>query len=175
MAAVDVEERGSEEDWSSVRDFVRRMARRRLGRADLADDVAQETVLRLVAYERTAPIDNRHALAARIAENLVNEHFRRERRWGQIELSDGLVSAEPAPDRVVEGREAVETLRRALGRMPRLRREIIIRRRVRNQSCAAIAEDLGLSLKAVEKHVTRGLLDLNAAFGHKHGGRGKTH
>ncbi len=163
-------------DWAPVLDFARRLARRRLGRADLAEDVAQETVLRLVEYGRGgAVIDNLYGLAFRIAENLVSEHFRRERRWGQVELTETLASTDPAPDRVIEGREAVATLKQALARMPALRRDIIIRRRVRHQSCAAIAADLGLSVKAVEKHVTRGLLDLNQAFDQNGRGRGKVH
>jgi len=157
--------------WSPVRDFVRRLAHRRLGRADMADDVAQETLLRLIEYQRGGRIDNLYGLATRIAENLVNEEYRRERRWRVEGLSETLASGQPSPERVVEGREAVEVLKRALKRMPRLRREIIIRRRIHRQGCAAIAEDLGLSVKAVEKHVTRGLLDLNEACGQKRRGR----
>ncbi len=163
--AYDAEERRAEERWAPVRDLVRRFALRRLGRADLADDIAQDTLLRMVEYERGGRIDSPFALGLRIAENLVNEHYRRERRWGGVELSEALPSPNPSADRVVEGREAVETLTAALRKMPRLRREIILRRRVRHQSCAAIAAELGLSVKAVEKHVTRGLLDLNKAFG----------
>jgi len=174
--AYDRDDSQATTDWSPVLDFARRLARRRLGRADLAEDVAQETLLRLVEYGRGGvPINNLYGLALRIAENLVKEHFRRERRWGQVELTDSLASSEPAADRVIEGREAVETLKQALARMPALRRDIIIRRRVRHQSCAAIAADLGLSVKAVEKHVTRGLLDLNQAFGQNGRGRGKVH
>jgi RNA polymerase sigma factor (sigma-70 family) len=172
--AYDGDDSQAARDWSPVLDFVRRLARRRLRRADLAEDVAQETVLRLVEYGRGGvAIDNLYGLALRIAENLVNEQFRRERRWGQVELSDTLASSEPAPDRVIEGKEAVATLKQALAQMPALRRDIIIRRRVRHQSCAAIAADLGLSVKAVEKHMTRGLLDLNQAFGQNGRGRGE--
>lgn len=173
--AYDGDQRQAKVTWSPVRDFVRRLAQRRLGRADLADDVAQETLLRLLEYERGGRIDNLYGLATRIAENLVNEQFRRERRWGGEELSESIVSGQPSPERVIEGREAIETLKRALERMPRLRREIIIRRRIHRQSCAFIAEDLGLKLKAVEKHVTRGLLDLNAACGQQRRGRRTTH
>lgn len=161
--------------WSPVRDFVRRLAQRRLARADLADDVAQETLLRLIEYQRGSRIDNLYGLATRIAENLVNEQFRRERRWAVEGLSETLDSGEPSAERIVEGREAVEVLKRALERMPRLRREIIIRRRIHRQSCAAIAQELGLNIKAVEKHVTRGLLDLNEACGHKRVGQGTAH
>ena len=163
--AYDAEERRAGERWAPVRDLVRRFVLRRLGRSDLADDIAQDTLLRMVEYERRAQIDSPFALGLRIAENLVNEHYRRERRWAGAELSESLPSPGPSAERVVEGREAVETLTAALRKMPPLRSDIILRRRVRHQSCAAIADELGLSVKAVEKHVTRGLLDLNAAFG----------
>ncbi len=169
--AYDADGQRATDDWSPVGEVVRRFAKKRLGRGDVADDIAQETLLRIVEYGRGATIENRYALGLRIAENLVNEHFRRERRWGGVELSDALPSAQPSADRVVEGREAVRTLTDALRGMPKLRREIILRRRVRHQSCAVIAQDLGLSVKAVEKHVTRGLLDLNKAFGKD--GRGR--
>lgn len=168
--AYDGDQKLATATWSPVRDFVRRLAHRRLRRADLADDVAQETLLRLIEYQRGGRIDNLYGLATRIAENLVNEQFRRDRRWGVEGLSETLASGQPSPERVVEGREAVEVFKRALERMPRLRREIIIRRRIHCQSCAAIAEDLGLNVKAVEKHVTRGLLDLNKACGLKRRG-----
>ncbi len=171
--AYDAHQRRLAEDWEPVRDLVRRLALKRLGRADLADDIAQETLLRMVEYGRTAVIDSPYALALRIAENLVNEHHRRESRWGGVALSDSLASPLPPADRVVEGREAVAVLTAALKKMPRLRRDIIVRRRVNHQSCAAIAEDLGLSVKAVEKHVTRGLLDLNKAFGKSAAAGGK--
>jgi RNA polymerase sigma-70 factor (ECF subfamily) len=48
--------------------------------------------------------------------------------------------------------------------MPPLRREVLIRRRLNQESCRAIGEDLSMSAKAVEKHITRGLLDLRAAL-----------
>lgn len=171
--AYDADDRRTTEDWSPVGDVVRRFAARRVGRRDIADDITQETLLRMVEYGRGAVIENRFALGLRIAENLVNEHFRRERRWGGVELSEALPSAQPSAERVVEGREAVRALTEALRGMPKLRREILLRRRVRHQSCAVIAKEMGLSVKAVEKHVTRGLLDLNKAFG-KDGRRRET-
>lgn len=162
--AYDGDQQQMARDLAPVREFVRRLVLRRLGRADLAEDVAQETLLRLMEYARTKRVDSLYALGMRIAENLMNEQHRRERRWGWTDLSESLASGDPSPERIVEGREAVQTLARTLEKMPRLRREIIVRRRLRHQSCAAIASELGLSLKAVEKHVTRGLLDLSAAL-----------
>lgn len=160
--------------WEAVRDVVRQFARRRLGRADLAEDVAQETLLRVIDYGRQHRIDNVYGFALRTAENIANELHRRARRRGEAELTEDIASPQPWPDQVLEGREAVRALTRALERMPRLRREIIIRRRLRHQSCAAIAQELGLSPKAVEKHVTRGLVDLNKAFAAEGGAGSKS-
>jgi len=150
-------------NWKAVAEAVRRFARRRGGGAHLAEDIAQETLLRLVDYGRRSQIDSVYALAFRIAENLMLEHHRRARREAATELTPELACAAPSPERVVEGREAVRALTDALARMPKLRREVIVRRRVMHQSCEAIAHDLNLSVKAVEKHVTRGLADLKNA------------
>ncbi|QYF85647.1 RNA polymerase sigma factor [Brevundimonas sp. PAMC22021] len=170
--AYDGDQQQMARDLAPVGEFIRRLVLRRLGRADLAEDVAQETLLRLVEYARVKRVDSFYALGMRIAENLMNEQHRRERRWSWTDLSESLASGEPSPERIIEAREAVQTLARTLERMPRLRREIIVRRRIRHQSCAAIASDLGLSLKAVEKHVTRGLLDLSTALQATGAGRG---
>ena len=74
-------------------------------------------------------------------------------------------SQAPLPDRVLAGRQELELLKGALAVMPPLRRDVLVRRRLQGQSCAAIARDLGLSPKAVEKHITRGLADLHKAMG----------
>ena len=171
--AYDGDQQQMARDLAPVGEFIRKLVLRRLGRADMAEDVAQETLLRLMEYARTKRVDSFYALGMRVAENLMNEEHRRERRWGWTDLSDSLDSGEPSPERVVEGREAVQLLARTLERMPRLRREIIIRRRIRHQSCATIASELGLGLKAVEKHVTRGLLDLTTALGSSRAGKGR--
>jgi hypothetical protein len=38
--------------------------------------------------------------------------------------------------------------------------------RLHQESCRAIGEDLGISAKAVEKHITRGMIDLRRALDH---------
>lgn len=153
----------AEHDWTAVRATLVRYIRGRTGRADLAEDVAQETLARLIALQERGEVGSLFALGFRIADNLVVDIYRRETR-AMGELEHDIECTAPSLDRVVESRQAVAILERTLQRMPPLRREVLLRRRLRRQSCATIAEDLALSPKAVEKHITRGLVDLKAAL-----------
>ncbi len=123
----------------------------------------QETLSRLVHQSRMQKLVSIYALGFRIAANLLVDHHRRDRRY-VAEREDEPASQAPLPDRVLAGRQELAILNDALAAMPPLRRDVLVRRRLQGQSCAAIARDLGLSPKAVEKHITRGLADLHKAM-----------
>jgi RNA polymerase sigma-70 factor (ECF subfamily) len=149
--------------WDAVQTAVLRYVRARGGRHDIADDIAQETVVRLVALSATQQIGSAFALAFRIADNLLVDMHRRERRQSD-EVDAEWQSDEPSLDRVLDSRRAVDVFNRCLRRMPPLRREVLIRRRLNQESCRTIGEDLSISAKAVEKHITRGMIDLRKAL-----------
>jgi RNA polymerase sigma-70 factor (ECF subfamily) len=65
---------------------------------------------------------------------------------------------------VLDYRQRVEILVGALRVMPPLRREVFMRRRLDGIAGKTIADDLGLSAAAVEKHCTRAIADLRAAL-----------
>ncbi len=157
-----------EEDWAALASALTRYVRARTTRADLVEDVVQETLSRLVQQCRDRRPVSVYALGFRIAANLLVDHHRRDRRYvGEPEEQQP--SESPLPDRVVSGRQDLSVLSAALAAMPPLRREVIVRRRLHGQSCAAIASELELSLKAVEKHITRGLADLHQALAGRDG------
>ena len=151
-----------EEDWRMITSALTSYVRKRTARSDVVEDVVQETVLRLIDHRNKGPLVSVYALAFRIAGNLVIDRFRVERRYA-AEAAEEPASLAALPDRVLAGRQELDLLMRALQAMPALRREVIIRRRLHGQSCATIARDLDLNPKAVEKHITRGLVDLNKA------------
>ncbi|WP_081988120.1 RNA polymerase sigma factor [Sphingomonas sp. 37zxx] len=149
--------------WDAVHGAVLRYIRSRGGRHDIADDIAQETVARLVELSGAQQIGSVFALAFRIADNLLVDLHRRERRLSD-EIDSDWQSDEPSLDRVLDSRRAVAVFDRCLRRMPPLRREVLIRRRLQHESCRAIGEALSISAKAVEKHITRGMIDLRRAL-----------
>ncbi len=151
------------EDWRAIAATLSRYVRSRTNRADVVEDVVQETLSRLVHQSRVQTLVSVYALGFRIAANLLVDHHRRDSRY-VAEHEEEPASQAPLPDRVLAGRQEVAILQEALAAMPPLRRDVLVRRRLQGQSCAAIARDLGLSPKAVEKHITRGLADLHKAM-----------
>lgn len=152
-----------QEDWVALASALTRYVRARTKRTDLIEDVVQETLSRLVQQCRDRRPVSVYALGFRIAANLLVDHHRRDRRYAG-EPEEQQPSDSPLPDRVAASRQELSILSAALDAMPPLRRDVFVRRRLHGQSCAAIASELELSLKAVEKHITRGLADLHQAL-----------
>lgn len=151
------------EDWPAITATLSRYVRARTDRADVVEDVVQETLSRLVHQGRVQKLVSIYALGFRIAANLVIDHHRRDRRY-VAEREEEPTSQMPLPDRILAGRQELAILKDALAAMPPLRRDVLVRRRLQGQSCALIARELGLNPKAVEKHITRGLADLHKAM-----------
>lgn len=150
-------------DWQAVHDTVVRYLQSRTADREGAGDVAQEVVLRLIDLHRRQAIGSLYALAFRIADNLLVDRARLQSRTTEMPDED-IVCAAPSAERILASRQIIDILARALRTMPPLRREVIVRRRLHGQNCAAIAADLSLSSAAVEKHIARGLTDLRAAL-----------
>ena len=150
-------------DWIAIRRAVIRYAQHRAGRCDVAEDIAQEVLARLMQLAETEQIGSIMALAFRIADNLLIDTYRRERRFDS-DLDAEWQSDAPSPDRVLDSRAAMMVFQRCLRSMPPLRREVLVRRRLHQQACRDIAEALSLTPEAVEKHITRGLADLRRAM-----------
>lgn len=150
-------------DWAVVQARLNTFLRARGARPELIDDVIQETLVRLLTISREKEIASIFALGFRIAENLLIDQYRGEARLaGEPDVEWNC--DRPSADRVVDSRRAMEVFQRCLNNMPPLRREVLVRRRVRQETCRTIADDLSMSAKAVEKHITRGLIDLRRAM-----------
>lgn len=132
------------------------LARRMLADAAEAEDIAQETLLRLW---KIAPEWRDEAKLStwlhRVASNLCVDRLRRRRERA---LDD---AAEP-PDEAatpLEGiatRERAGALEAALGHLPERQRVAIVLRHIEERSNIEIAELLGLSVEAVESLLARG-------------------
>lgn len=124
---------------------------RRFG-PEVAEDLAQETFLRLAR----APIDWRtpKSVLARAALNVAQDHLRREsaQRRPRLVADGGVTEGVALPDQL-------ETLlhRQVVASLPRNLRDVYCLSRFGGMTYDEIATHMGLSVKAVEKRMTKAL------------------
>ena len=142
------------------REALTRFIARRTGDWALAEDLVQDTIVKLIEYADRAEIGDADALGFRIAENLVRDHFRRPRNKPHAELNDSLHDGTPDAEGQVMDRQRLALVQRVIASMPAKRREVLTRRRIHGESPDAIAQAMGLSAAAVEKNLVRALAQL---------------
>lgn len=129
------------------------------------EDIVQETWLRLYDYRQKRSVGNVGAFCFKVARNLVHDYFRARRAMPEAqEVTEEIACPQPRIETVLDYRQRVEILVSALKVMPPLRREVFLRRRLDGIASKTIAEDLELSVAAIEKHCTRALADLRTAL-----------
>ena len=132
-------------------------AYRLLRNAADAEDVAAETLARALAdWSKVGPLPYLDAWIVRVATNLAIDRLRQLRRTQP---------AEPSPN--VNGVDMATTLDlvRALKKLPRRQREVIVLRYVAALPERDVADLLGLSAETVKEHAARGRTSLRATLG----------
>jgi RNA polymerase sigma factor (sigma-70 family) len=155
--------------WSHYlrqRNALVRFLRRRTRDPDLAEDLAQETWLRVSHGGTSAVIDNPRAYLFRIASNLATDHLRAEaRRLLSDEELEALLSVPddgPGPEAVAIGRSDLRLIADALAELPARRCRILLMSRVEGRPHRAIAEHFGVSTRTVEFEIVRALAHCSA-------------
>lgn len=132
-----------------------------------AEDLTQEVFVRLTALE-IGP-DNPDGYIFQAAANLLRDRGRRARvRAGYrqaVEFEEGQRSEQITPARVLDGKESLERVLKALKSLPERTRAIFILYRLENMKQREIGEMFGISASAVEKHVVKAVAALARAKG----------
>ncbi len=142
--------------------------RRRLGSRERAQELAQESVSRVLALPPEHLLSPR-AFLFRTARNLEIDQF----RAGQTRQALHDVTADPdaseapatdEPARHLESQEERHRLHAAIAGLPPRCREVFVLHKLEGLSQREVAGQLGISLNMVEKHVMRGLLACRSAL-----------
>lgn len=145
--------------WARLRDQIARMTRR-----DDAEDLLHDAWIGIA--ERQAEVENPAALLARSAANRGLDAYRRERRIGATLVTDAAVAVEaiadlrPLQDEMLIVRHRLERLRGGVAQLNPRTREIFLMHRLESRKYREIAQDLGISQSAVEKHIARAMAHL---------------
>jgi len=162
-------------EWNGHRVDLLRYVGRRVDDIAIREDIVQEAIVRLLAYQARPGITiaNITGLLRRISLDLTRDYFRRAGRIRHVELSDEIPCQQPGIQQQLEQRQLMGIVAGVLKAMPRLRRDVFFRRRVAGQSAKDVAAALAISPEAVDAHIARAVLDLYQAIEkiEKHGGR----
>lgn len=160
----------------SVSNMIRRhhealvgFLRRRLRVSEDADDVAQETYVRMMQYEGSREIRSPTSMMFRIAINVATDlgRYQLARRESDRRSLDDveLVCELPSAERELQAQQDLELLYEAISQLSPKCRQVFLLSRVRKMTYPEIARHCGISLKTVEKHISRALAICAAKVG----------
>lgn len=106
-----------------------RYCHRLTGERDVAEDIAQEAMVRLYTHEVEGPQQGLKAWLFRTATHLIRDRYRVNENRRRLLQENPITSAEPeTPDRHAERKEAKALARAALDALPERDREILLMR-----------------------------------------------
>jgi RNA polymerase sigma factor (sigma-70 family) len=136
----------------------------RTGCREIAHELTQEAFARLLRMSpaRLAQIEQPEAYIWRVLTNLLRDRARAwtvaERSHRELELSAHVVFDQVA---VLESRDTLRRLEQAIAKLKPKTREIFLAHRIEGLSYAEIALRTGLSIKGVEKQMSKAIAKID--------------
>lgn len=129
----------------------------RSGDAELATDIAQDTFMRVWEKQLVIEPDKTIGLLFKIASDLFVSSYRRESLSTKFKNSVVLSGTPETPDQRAEYNELSDKYEHALATMGENQRVVFLLSRVEGLKYNEIADQLQLSVKAVEKRMSQAL------------------
>lgn len=141
-----------------LRFFIRRAGREEAG------DLVHETFARFAGLGESerAGVDRPEAYLGTVATNLLRDRARLAARRAldrHSSLDENRIST-PDPHLLLEDRDALARLERAVARLNPKRRRIFLLHRLEHLTYAEIADEVGMSVKGIKKQMAKALAQL---------------
>ena len=123
----------------------------------MAEDLAQDTFVKL--WENRDRIDKKtlKSYLYTIASNTAINQLKRNQLKYKFQKFHVVGADRQSPEFLAEMKEYEEILNRVIGDMPHGSREVFLMNRLEDMKYREIAETLGISVKAVEKRMSKAL------------------
>jgi len=170
-ADVDVESIRARLDWfkQSIlphEGALRSRLRRVVARAHDVDDLVAECMTRAYASGDIQRPQSGKAFLFEIARNLLIDEARREKIVSLEFVAElDMLQADSSTEEALQARDELRHLQAILDTLPPQCRRAFILRRVHGNSVKEIAEEMGLSVFTVDKHLTRAAVKIMQAIG----------
>ena len=130
----------------------------RTGDMDLAEDLVQDVFLKLWERRDSVKRETIKSYLYTIAHNMIiNQAKRQQLMYNFINSSKVMPAEHETPDFLMEKNEFHDYLNQVLASIPEPDRVVFLMNRIEQLKYLEIAERLGLSVKAVEKRMSKAL------------------
>ena len=153
--------------YHAHRDSVFRFLRRRLSDQGRAEELTQDVFIRMAGLIERTVVNNPKAVLFTIASNLLTDTIRRDRlrhrsEHEAVDDTDGSPWMQQPVETALDDERRLQWLIEAMAALPPRCREAFILRKVEGLSYGEIAAAMQVSVKTVEKHLVRALLECRA-------------
>jgi RNA polymerase sigma-70 factor (ECF subfamily) len=146
------------ESYADLTRFLRRLC----GEAALAEDLAQDAGIRLLAAMKRERIEHPRAFLFHAAANLARDQLRRRVVAQQHAEALGEFESAPGTDQIAAIHQEVALVAKVISDLPARARAVLQLARIEGYTQKEIATQLGITPKTVENHLTRALAQLTA-------------
>ncbi len=133
----------------------------------LAEDITQDVFVTLWNKCENADASTVKSFLYKIAANRVIDHFRHQKVTQQYQSIKRSMVDHETPQYHLEEQEYKEKLDRVLISIPEASRSVFLMNRIEKLKYAEIAERLDISVKAVEKRMSKALVIIRKELGRK--------
>jgi RNA polymerase sigma-70 factor (ECF subfamily) len=146
---------------------LRKTARRILGDAQRAEDLLQDACLKALQSPSPPMLEIPLSYAHRMVRNMAIDHQRRCRLEGALfcdpEAAEQVCSPASCPERQAIGRQCIERVAQAVGRLPERQRRVFELHRLEGLTQREIAGRLGMSAGTVNGELSEALARCRSA------------
>ena len=145
---------------------LRSRLRRAMPRRDDVDDLVSEAMTRAYATVDFERVTLGRAYLFQIARNLVIDEARRAKIVSLEQIADvDLIPDHSSAENVLMARDQLRRLEAIIETLPPQCRRAFILRKVHDKPVREIAEEMGLSVFTIDKHIARAMVKVMQAIG----------
>jgi len=148
-----------------IRPRLMQVAKQSIDNKDEAEDLVQETLLRLWSAEaQWETYQNLEAVAVRIIKNCIIDNFRKKKISYETLDNVSVENTQPTPHQALESGERWEILQSIILQLPNLQRMIITMKDIEGYETEDIAKITNTNIESVRMNLSRARKKVKEAF-----------